>query len=176
MLLPFDAFANFLEKVTSWALGSLKCFIVVLLLCFQSVVLNIIHSNYPFIILDLPLSSAHEMCALRNSKHANTSTYCVHTLNTKKISSDLNSLNTFTKETGSNKVKTSKSWIQCNSPCPYGGKAQQICFSFFPLVPLFFMKFLQSKNHTHPFMYNVIPKPMASFVEVSKLLDFEFLK
>jgi hypothetical protein len=30
-----------------------------------------------------------------------TSTCCVHTLNTKRIGSDLNSLNTFTKETGS---------------------------------------------------------------------------
>jgi hypothetical protein len=32
-------------------------------------------------------------------------TYCVHTLNTKKIRSDLNSLNTFTKQTGSHNVK-----------------------------------------------------------------------
>ncbi len=53
-MLSFDAFVNFLEKITSSVLNSLKCFIV-LLLCFQSVVLNIIHSNYPFIILDLPL-------------------------------------------------------------------------------------------------------------------------
>ncbi len=42
-----------------------------------------------------------------------------------KSRSDLNSLNTFTKETGSNKVETSKSWIQCDSPCPCGGRAQQ---------------------------------------------------
>ncbi len=34
-----------------------------------------------------------------------TSTYCVHTLHTKKISSNLNSLNTFTKVTGSSNVK-----------------------------------------------------------------------
>jgi hypothetical protein len=33
------------------------------------------------------------------------STYCVHTLHTKKISSNLNSLNGFTKETGSSNVK-----------------------------------------------------------------------
>jgi hypothetical protein len=38
------------------------------------------------------------------------------------------------------------------------------------------MKFSSKQNHAHPFMYNVIPKPMASFVEVSKILDFEFLK
>ncbi len=34
-----------------------------------------------------------------------TSNYCVHTLNTKTIHSNLNSLNTFTKETGSPDVK-----------------------------------------------------------------------
>ncbi len=34
-----------------------------------------------------------------------TSTYCVHTLNTKTIHSNLNSLNTFTKETSSSNVK-----------------------------------------------------------------------
>ncbi len=34
-----------------------------------------------------------------------TSTYCVHTLNTKKICSNLKSLNTFTKEIGSPNVK-----------------------------------------------------------------------
>jgi hypothetical protein len=47
---------------------------------------------------------------------------CVHALNIKTITSNLNSLNTFTKETGSNKGKTSKSWIQCDSSCPCGGR------------------------------------------------------
>jgi hypothetical protein len=37
---------------------------------------------------------------------------CQHSELQKKFRSNLN---TFTKETSSNKVKTSKSWIQCNS-------------------------------------------------------------
>ncbi len=60
------------------------------------------------------------------------STYCVHTLNTKTIHSSLSSLkhfhqrNRFTEcEAGSNEVKTSKSWIQCNCTCPCGSRAQQ---------------------------------------------------
>jgi hypothetical protein len=59
-MLSFDAFTNFLEKVTSSALSSLNCF-TVLLLCFQSVVLNIIRNNYPFIILDLPLKCSWDV-------------------------------------------------------------------------------------------------------------------
>jgi hypothetical protein len=50
--------------------------------------------------------------------------YCVHTLNTKKIYSNLNSLNTFLKETGSNKVKLSKVGSIAIVPLP-GGRAQQ---------------------------------------------------
>jgi len=50
---------------------------------------------------------------------------CPHSEHQKKVRSNLNSLNTFNKETDSNKVKTSKSWIQCDSPCPCGCRAQQ---------------------------------------------------
>jgi hypothetical protein len=48
-----------------------------------------------------------------------TSTYCVHTVNTKTIRSDLNSLNTFTKcDTGSNKVKLPKVGSNAIVPAP----------------------------------------------------------
>jgi hypothetical protein len=58
----------------------------------------------------------HKHAGLANKIRCCTSTYCVHTLNTKTICSNLNGLNTFTKETssptwcktGSNKVKLPK--------------------------------------------------------------------
>jgi hypothetical protein len=47
-------------------------------------------------------------------------TYSLHTLNTKKIHSNLNSLNTFTKETSSNKVKLTKVGSNMIVPVPVG--------------------------------------------------------
>jgi hypothetical protein len=50
-----------------------------------------------------------------------TSTYCVHTLNTKKIHSSSNNLNTFTQyEIGSNKVKLPKVGLNVMVPVPVG--------------------------------------------------------
>jgi hypothetical protein len=49
-------------------------------------------------------------------------------------------------------------------------------FFFSPFGSFFLHEISSKQNHSHPFMHNVTPKPMASFVEVSKLLDFEFSK
>jgi hypothetical protein len=51
-----------------------------------------------------------------------TSTYSVHTLNTKRIHSNINSVNSFTKETGSNKVKLPKVGANVIVPVPCGGQ------------------------------------------------------
>jgi len=52
--------------------------------------------------------------------------YRVHTLNTGKISSNLNSLNTSTKETGSFNVKLPKVGSNAMVPAPHRDRAQQI--------------------------------------------------
>jgi len=49
-----------------------------------------------------------------------TSIYCVHTLNTKNICSNLNNLNISTKETSSNKIKLPKVVPNAIIPVPMG--------------------------------------------------------
>jgi hypothetical protein len=62
-----------------------------------------------------------------------TSTYCIHTVNTKTIHSNLNSLNTFAKETGSNKVKLPK--VGSNAIVPWQGPIKT-AWSLHSLKPL----------------------------------------
>jgi len=60
-----------------------------------------------------------------------TSTYCVHTVNTRTIRSNLNSLNTFTKcDTDSNKVRLPKVGSNALVPVPLGaGPKERRCFT-----------------------------------------------